>query len=85
MPDTGGFDIFFDLRLNKRPNIRDSGDLRRHRAHPDVTVMGMIISSRHIAGIPRTVHGSKRNGSIIYKITHNSTAWFRPNLNWIEY
>ena len=32
--------FFFDLRLNKRwVNNREVGDLRRHRAHYDVTVM----------------------------------------------
>ena len=31
-PVTRRFNVFFDLRLNKR-------DLRRHRAHYDVTVM----------------------------------------------
>ena len=31
---TRSFDVFFDLHLNKR----DAGDLRRHRAHYDVTV-----------------------------------------------
>ena len=34
-PVTRSFDAFFALRLNKR----DAGDLRRHRAHYDVTVM----------------------------------------------
>ena len=29
----------FDLRLNKRLNNREAGDLRRYRAHYDVTVM----------------------------------------------
>ena len=39
-PVTRSFDVFFDLRLNKRwVNNRDDGDLRRHRAHYDVTVM----------------------------------------------
>ena len=34
------FDVFFDLRLNKRlSNNREAWDLRRHRAHFDVTVM----------------------------------------------
>ena len=32
------FDVFFDLRLNKRV----VGDLRRHRAHYDVIVMTII-------------------------------------------
>ena len=38
------FDVFFDLRLNKRindwVNNGEAGDLRRYRAHYDVTVMG---------------------------------------------
>ena len=37
---TRGFDIFFDLRLNNIwLNYREAGDLRRYRAHYDVTVM----------------------------------------------
>ena len=40
MPVTGSFDVFFDLRLNKRSeNNREAGDLRRYRAHYDVIVM----------------------------------------------
>ena len=35
-PVTRSFDVFFDLRLNKRLN---AGDLRLHRAHYGVTVM----------------------------------------------
>ena len=41
-PVTRSFDIFFDLRLNKRLSIREAGDLRRHRAHYDVIVMRML-------------------------------------------
>ena len=37
-PVTWSFDAFFDLRLNKRSNNQDAGDLRRHRPHYDVTV-----------------------------------------------
>ena len=37
------FDVFYDLRLNKRikgwVNNGEAGDLRRHRAHYDVIVM----------------------------------------------
>ena len=34
------FDVFFDLRLNKRlSKNREAGDLSRHRAHYDVIVM----------------------------------------------
>ena len=42
-PVTLSFDVFFDLRLNKRLSKQtiplEAGDLRRHRAHYDVTVM----------------------------------------------
>ena len=39
-PVTPSFDVFFDLRLNKRLiNNREAGDLRRCRAHSDVIVM----------------------------------------------
>ena len=39
-PVTRSFDVFFDLRLNKRlSKNRDAGDLRRHRVYYDVTVM----------------------------------------------
>ena len=43
-PITRSFDVLFDLRLDK-PNHRDVGDLRRHRAHYEVTVM---IMNNHI-------------------------------------
>ena len=42
-PVTRSFDVFFDQGLNERfskqVNNRESGDLRRHRTHYDVTVM----------------------------------------------
>ena len=39
-PVTRSFDVFFDLRLNKRlSKNRKAGDLRRHHAHYDVIVM----------------------------------------------
>ena len=45
-PVTRRFDVFFDLRLNKRlSNNREAGDLRRHRALYDVTVMNDCITS----------------------------------------
>ena len=37
-PVTRSFDVFFDLHLNKRL-CKQSGDLRRHHTHYDVTVM----------------------------------------------
>ena len=41
-PVTWSFDVFFDLRLNKRLNNRVAGGLRRCRAHYDVTVVGHL-------------------------------------------
>ena len=45
-PVTMSFDVFFDLRLNKGlwANNRDTGDLRHHCAHPDVTSSSLQIS-----------------------------------------
>ena len=42
-PVTRSFDIFSDLRLNNGlVNNREAGDLRRHRAHYDITVMTAV-------------------------------------------
>ena len=42
-PVTRSFDVFFDLRLNKRLSKHSWGWwLRRHRAHYDVTVMNLM-------------------------------------------
>ena len=42
-PVTQSFDVFFDLRLiNGWVNNRGAGDLRRCRAHYDVTAMGLV-------------------------------------------
>ena len=38
------FEVFFDLRLSNRLSKQDAGDLRRHRAHDDVSVMVSDIS-----------------------------------------
>ena len=46
MPLTRSYDVFFDLRQNKRLcNNREAGDLRSYmyRAHYDVTVMHEIV------------------------------------------
>ena len=39
---TQSFDVFFDLPLNKRLSKQSAGDLRRHRAHYDVTVLKSV-------------------------------------------
>ena len=38
-PVTRSFDVFFDLRVNKRLSKHKAGDSRRYRAHYDVIVM----------------------------------------------
>ena len=38
-PVTRSFGVFFDLRINGWVNNHEAGDLRRHRAHYDATVM----------------------------------------------
>ena len=39
-PVTRSFNVFFDLHLHEfRVNNREAGDLRRYRAHCDVTVI----------------------------------------------
>ena len=62
-PGTGGFpsrrpvalsfDVFFDLLLHKQFSKQSgAGDLRRHRAHYDVTVMDVFISKWYIFDLP---------------------------------
>ena len=42
-PVTWSFDVFFHMCLsNGWVNIRNAGDLRRHRVHNDVTVMWKV-------------------------------------------
>ena len=44
-PVTRSFDVFFDLRLNKRlRNNREAGDSRHYRAHYDVIVMSSNVT-----------------------------------------
>ena len=49
-PVTQSFHVFFDLRLNKRVNNREAGDLRRYRLHYDVIVMINKIVTRWNVG-----------------------------------
>ena len=57
-PGTRSFDIFFDLRLNRRlsKNNRDTGDLRRYRAHYDVIVMVWKILNPNLAWMRNNEH-----------------------------
>ena len=45
-PETRSFDVFFELRLNKR--LSEAGDLRRHCAHYDVIVMISYETTMHL-------------------------------------
>ena len=46
-PVTRSFDVFFDLRRNKRLSKHsEAGYLRRHRAHYDVIVMSLTPPSQ---------------------------------------
>ena len=40
-PVARSFDVYFDPRLNKRLSNCEAGDLRRHHAQYDVTVMNI--------------------------------------------
>ena len=44
-PVTRSFDVFFDLRPNKRVKNDEAGDLRHHRAHYDVIVMTYLTTT----------------------------------------
>ena len=78
-PVTRSFDVFFDLRLNKRLiNNREAGDLRRHRGHYDVIVMNQDYSLKMM--VARVVlwceisafqrHGQMGNDSPVTQSTH---------------
>ena len=48
-PATRNFDVFFDLRLAKRLiNNGEAGDVRRHRANYDATVMVSKVSHQRL-------------------------------------
>ena len=51
-PVTRGFDVLSDLRLNKRlsKNNLEAGELRRHCAHHDVTVMRYLFRQTRGSG-----------------------------------
>ena len=57
-PVTRSCDVFFDLCLNKRFS-REAGDLRRYRAHYDVTVMHNIQSYEQLKMISNQIFFTK--------------------------
>ena len=56
-PVTWSFDVFFDLRLNKRliKHSKDASDLRRHCPHYDVTVMLIHTHNMRLHWKPRII------------------------------
>ena len=71
-PVTRRFDVFFDLRLNKRlSKNRNACNLRRHRAHYDVTAMNHAASNR-VAVRERASKTISRHGDRRRQITHFS-------------
>ena len=76
-PVARSFDVFFDLRLNKRPGKnRNASDLRRHSAHYDVTVMTYPLTSMLST---RTV---TRTRGVIYETLIYSRTCISPNGIW---
>ena len=66
-PVTRSFGIFFDLRLNKRLSKQSSrGELRRHLAHFDVTVMAVVT----------------KFGPRICAVPKSHTIWVRVIMGW---
>ena len=64
-PVKRSFDIFFDMRLNKRLIKQlDAGDLRRHRYHYDATVM----SSKASPGCRTTIRWVCCHSVVIYSL-----------------
>ena len=83
-PVTRSLGVFFDLRLNKRlSKNREAGDLRRYRAHYDVTVMLVWFKTpwlhhqavRHLIIRPRGV--SKPRDWVI-QLSCRSEIWPAP-------
>ena len=58
-PVARGFDVFFDLRLNKRLSKQSwAGDLRRHRTHYEVIIMQKFRSTATINNFSQTCANS---------------------------
>ena len=66
------FDVFFDLRLNKRwVNNQDTGDLMRHWAHYYVTVMSFDLLTDPGIPIRKSVYYHKSNLNLTQKRYHH--------------
>ena len=66
------FDVFFDLRVNKRwVNNREAGDLRRHRAHYDINVMKRDWLNQFYA------KGNQSHPHKIKNMINYSFSWFQ--------
>ena len=65
------FDVFFDLCLNKQLSKQSAGDLRRHPAHYDVTVMASIASGN--GSVPSRRHNAK-------PVDDNPDRWYHDDV-----
>ena len=65
-PVTRSFDVFFDLRLNKRLSNREAGDLRCYRGHYDVIVMNHTCSWYVLSILPYHCVRGHWNGKNIF-------------------
>ena len=77
-PVMQSFDVFFDLRLNKRfgVNNHDAGDLRHYHAHDDVIVMSRK-EQWQMGNIGQTFNSqAKPHITIVYALIHlPRTKW----------
>ena len=97
-PMTRNFDVFFDLRLNKRLNNREAGDLRRHHTHYDVIVMEpwnifSLFHQRNLLGRWKLVSITKKHWLYRWPLTSGQTRHsnekisllLTTGMNWIYY
>ena len=80
-PVTRNFDVFFDLRLNESwVNNGDADDLRRHRAHYDVTVkldaiiQGILSIVLFLCRTPWWSHGRETHSALLEDSPHKGPA-----------
>ena len=71
---TRSFDVFFDLRpINDWVNNRESGDLRRHRGHYDVSVIIQL----YAPGAVSISHWDRDKMAAIFQTTFSSAFFWK--------
>ena len=87
-PVTRSFDVcFFICRINGWVNHREAGDLRRYRAHYDVTVIqtqhpvhGQPVSGKHRPRKPSLPHQFDISAHVIYNHILCVSIWNKPKV-----